>query len=161
MNKNFLTALGTTCGLSVQENQGLTSNPGASLKSNEDAWAWLNDLLKDPTATGWAQFSDANVLIESGAMHETPAGVLLAAEVHLSGPDKKTDESRHLRFNGIEWITAIITQAQNEGCILETRSFISSAKGRLNYQVAWKPDAASGALRPDVFRLINPKAIKP
>lgn len=158
MNKNFLTALDETCGLSVQENQGLVSTPGKPMNSHEEARSWLDALLKDPTASGWAQFSDANVLIETGAMRETPAGVLLAAELHLSGAGK--DESHHLRFDGSGWITAIITQAQNEGSILETRTFISSGKGSLHYQVAWKPDAASGALRPDVFRLINPKALK-
>jgi hypothetical protein len=159
MNKNFLIALHEICGLHVQEDQSLTSTPGKLMKSSNEAQTWLNGLLKDPTATGWAQFSDANVLIEGGALHDAPRGVLLSAELHLGGADK--DESHHLRFDGSEWITAIITQAQNAGSILETRTFISSGKGRLHYQVAWKPDATSGALRPDVFRLINPQALKP
>ncbi|CAK0739210.1 hypothetical protein CCP3SC1AL1_1010004 [Gammaproteobacteria bacterium] len=108
----------------------------------EDVIQWWRKLEQ---ATGWAQFSDANVWFKKGNPSREYAGILISAEIWIS------ETSYHLRPNEVGWIATKLTSVPDPNGVIEIRTLMHSIKGfdPLTYEVAWdgKP------LRPISFRL--------
>lgn len=141
----------------VEPNMGLNVEP---VPLKEDAanpsagvMAWWQERL-NRRATGWAQFSDANVWVQDGQFSvapNQPQGLLLAAELQ----EAEGDVSHHLRHDGAKWIATRITRVATAGAFLEKRTYLrTEANSLLDYEVAWQPGPEL-ALRPMAFRFIR------
>ncbi len=145
-NDPFKEALGEHgCDVTLRQTLFAESSPlpGGSVAT------WLTDRLTQ-NATGWVQYSDANVWIADGKPSSQAKGVLIAAELFIPGA-----ESYNLRHDGADWIARKIIRKDCPDSLLESRTLLhSDGKTSLTYEVAWQP--VRGVLRPVAFRLVSP-----
>jgi len=137
-------------GRCVEPGRGIGMGEPARLSSPQSVSTWWRNILqKHPS--GWAQFSDSNVIVIDGkAEHKESDGVLLAAELYL--PDSSA--SFQLRTSGRKWVAVELTEVPCEFSVLETETFHGRAGVQsLTYQVAW----AGVPLRRSAVRLVSMK----
>jgi len=139
---------------------GCDLQPGRTLKCTPEPLAdiaavraWWEARQKEEL-TGWAQFTDANVLILQGQPDRATSGVLLAAELYL--PDAQV--SHHLRQTAAGWVGVKIEAIAQPGDYLQTQTLLGrSGAQALTYEIAW----TGSPLRRAAFRLVQLQLAQP
>ncbi|MEZ0295586.1 MAG: hypothetical protein ACAI35_03935 [Candidatus Methylacidiphilales bacterium] len=145
-------------GCTAESKVSLATAAGETISDSETALQWFEQLC-GMKATGWAQFSGANVWVDSGSPKSKPEGILLAAEFHIADPD----ESYRLRHDGKGWIAVKIVRKDNvDNAFLERRGLLradTKPPTLLEYEVAWEADKDE-PFRPIASRFIGTRVVR-